>query len=69
MAANKLIKNNIYADLKRTGVPTRDVIKALGMKSDKTFYSRVNNPDTFTAREIRILRRFCQKETCDMITQ
>lgn len=66
--AKQIIKNLIYSDLMRTGTPTKDVCKALGI-SDRSFYSRMKDPDTLTAREIRILRRFCSQETCDAITQ
>lgn len=62
------IKSMIYADLTRTGTKTSTVIRALSM-TDRTFYKRMKDPDTLTAREIRILRRFCSKETCDAITQ
>jgi len=64
---NKIAKN-IYSDLIKTGVPTKDVCKALSITT-KTFYSRVADPDSFTAREIKALRKFCSKETCDMITE
>lgn len=63
------LSDRIYGDLRYNGVPTRDVWKAMGFKSERTFYSRMANPDTFTAREIRILRKFVRDETADMITR
>ena len=62
------IAKRIYGELTKTGVPTKDVCKALAITA-RTFYSRVADPDTFTAREIRLLRKFCSQETCDMITK
>lgn len=62
------VANQIYADLTRTGTQTKYVWKALGM-SERCFYSRMKDPGTFTAREIRILRKFCSEETCDAITK
>lgn len=62
------VVNRIYGDLMKTGTPTSTVCKALGI-TDRSFYNRMKNPDTLTAREIRILRKFCSEETCDMITR
>ena len=60
MARTEIAKR-IYGELTTSGTPTKDVRKALGMKSDKTFCSRLADLGTFTAREIRILRKFCSK--------
>lgn len=66
--ANKYIRRKITADLVATGTTKAYAAKVMGM-SERSFYNRLADPDTFTAREIRILRRFCSKETCDLITQ
>ncbi len=62
------ITNRIRADIIANGNRSDDVRKALGL-CPATYYKRIRNPDTFTAREIRILRRFISDETCDAITK
>jgi len=62
------LADRIYGDLKSNGVPTRDVCRAMSITL-RTFYNRMADPDTLTAREIRILRKFVRDETADMITK
>lgn len=62
------LTNRIRADIITHGNRSDDVRKALGL-CPATYYKRIRNPDTFTAREIRILRRFISDETCDAITK
>lgn len=62
------VKDRIYGDLRCNGIPTKDVCRAMSMTL-RTFYSRMADPDTLTAREIRILRKFIRDETADMITK
>ena len=61
-------KNWVYGELKKTGVPVKDVCKEMGICT-KTFYNKMDNLDALTAREIRILRRHTSDELCDALTR
>ena len=61
-----IIKKCIYGDLMRTDTPTTLVCKAMHI-SLRTFYNRMDDPDTFTARELRILGKYVDAETIDLI--
>lgn len=62
------LTDSIRGEITKYGNRSDDVRKALGL-CQATYYKRIRNPDTFTAREIRILRRFISDETCDAITK
>lgn len=62
------LTDSIRGEITKYGNRSDDVRKALGL-CPATYYKRIRNPDTFTAREIRILRRFISDETCDAITK
>lgn len=61
------LTDSIRGEITKYGNRSDDVRKALGL-CPATYYKRIR-PDTFTAREIRILRRFISDETCDAITK
>ncbi len=50
------------------GVTREVVYKVLGI-SDRTLTRKMQDPDTFTAREIRTLRKILPDEVCDAITR
>ena len=62
------LTDSIRGEITKYGNRSDDVRKALAL-CPATYYKRIRNPDTFTAREIRILRRFISDETCDAITK
>lgn len=69
MRSNKddIVKRSIYADLVLTGTPVEMVYKAMGL-SRASWCNRMNDPDSFRAGEIKILRNYVSKDTVDMIT-
>ena len=68
MTREEQIKRHIKSDLALTGTKTEIVYRAMGL-CKASWANRMKDPDSFTAREIRILRKFVSKDTADMITE
>ena len=60
------INDYVYGELHKNHTSTEIVSRVMGI-SLRTFYNRMEDPDTFTARELRILGKYVDAETIDLI--
>lgn len=62
------ISDAIKGSMRGMGVTREVMCRALGI-SDRTLTRKLQNPDSFTAGEIRTMRRLISEDVCDAMTR
>ena len=66
MKSSEVIANQICGELKKSGKPFSDLWKEMGM-SHATWARRMQDPYSFTAKELRILLTYISLDTFRLI--
>jgi lambda repressor-like predicted transcriptional regulator len=66
MKSSEVIANQICGELKKNGKPVSDLCKEIGMSS-ATWARRMQDPYSFTAKELRILLTYISLDTFRLI--
>lgn len=61
-----IIESQIRGDLQRNQKPVADVSREMKI-SQKTLSRRMSDPETFTVKELLILRKYITQETLNLI--
>lgn len=62
------VSNAIKGSMRGMGVTREVMCRALGI-SDRTLTRKMQDPDRFTAGEIKVMRRLISDEVCDAMTR